>query len=115
MADNDGYTAKQMLRDTLEVSGQVSLSDMYAKVKEMERQSLGLLPAGYGKPKKPMCFSATAAYKKRVAKTEKERRLADLMVFVAKYREGKSGIVAFPEWLSKTGRDRLLEIAKRRA
>lgn len=46
MADNDGYTAKQMLLDTLQVSGQASLSDMYARAKELERYSLGLRPAG---------------------------------------------------------------------
>ena len=46
MTDNDCYTAKQMLLDTLQVSGQVSLSDMYARAKELERYSLGLPPAG---------------------------------------------------------------------
>lgn len=63
---------------------------------------------------KPLSFAARAAYYKRNAKTRKERKLADLMVFVAKYRGSKGGeVILFPEWLSMRGRDRLLEIAGR--
>lgn len=61
----------------------------------------------------PMPFAAKAAYLNRTAKTAKERRVADLMVFVAKYREHKPGIVIFPAWLSEDGRKRLLDIANR--
>ena len=172
MADNDGYTVKQMLMDSLEVSGQGSLSNMYARAKELERYSLGLLPVGgYRKEldvknddfqrhisrgmqainrnseiyseimrgaatmsqqeiqdrmrrdadrmmnasgNRPLNFAATAAHKKWTAKTPRERKVADLMEFVARYRDG-CHVVTFPGWLSKTGRERLLEIAKRRA
>lgn len=63
----------------------------------------------------PMPFAAKAAYLNRTAKTPKERKLADLMTFVAKYRERKHGdVIAFPVWLSAAGRQRLLEIANRR-
>ena len=61
-----------------------------------------------------MPFAAKAAYMNRTAKTAKERRVADLMVFVAKYRERKHGdVIAFPAWLSKQGRKRLLDVANR--
>lgn len=59
------------------------------------------------KPKSPLNFAA------RAAKTPKERRLADLMVFVAKYREKQPGAVIFPAWLSEDGRKRLMAIANR--
>lgn len=51
---------------------------------------------------------------KSAAKTRKERKLADLIVFVERLREAKSGqIIPFPAWLSANGRQRLLEIANR--
>lgn len=62
----------------------------------------------------PMPFAAKAAYLSRTASTPKERRVADLAVFVAKYRERKHGdVIAFPAWLSEGGRKRLLDIANR--
>ena len=62
----------------------------------------------------PMPFAAKAAYLSRTASTPKERRVADLAVFVAKYRERKHGdVIAFPAWLSEQGRKRLLDVANR--
>lgn len=66
------------------------------------------------KDPRPMPFAAKAVYLIRTASTPRQRRVADLAVFVAKYRERKHGdVIAFPAWLSATGRQRLLEIAQR--
>lgn len=64
-------------------------------------------------PIRPRPYSAYAVYADHTAKTPKERRMADLMMFAAKYRESKPGIVVFPAWLSEGGRQRLLQIANR--
>lgn len=62
----------------------------------------------------PITFAGRAAIAKATARTTKEMKVADLMVFVAKLREAKSGqVIPFPAWLSATGRQRLLEIANR--